>query len=302
MACARIDDAQRIAQGVQVNRNGAHLRVGRVGKVDGDSAADRGSGLIHQAAGFSKIEVLRLLAHLRNGHRAELVVAEQVIFNHAQQHLTGCRGGQARARQHIRHRVDIITRHRVAPLHRLLGHAAHQRRGALLLVLSWTLAVQLHFHHRPAFRLEANGVGAVGSRTGQEVHIHRRSQHAAVLMVGVVAANFRAARGGAQGHRCILSPAKAPLKSIQKRRHPPTGCGRVCAAGQAGQRLIHLSCVQRLAHIAQFMHLICSPFVCRTCRSRPVILSQSHAHFPVSRGKPPQSRPVLVSALQRLSA
>lgn len=81
----------------------------------------------------------------------------------------------------------------------------------------------------------------------QEVHIHRRSQHAAVLMVGVVAANFRAARGGAQGHRCILSPAKAPLKSIQKRRHPPTGCGRVCAAGQAGQRLIHLSCV--LLHI-----------------------------------------------------
>ena len=87
MVRAGVENAQRVAEGVQVQLHPAHLRRGGVCKVDGDHAADRRRGLVHQPAGLAEIHILRPLPDLRDLHRRKLRIAEEVIEDRSDQHL-----------------------------------------------------------------------------------------------------------------------------------------------------------------------------------------------------------------------
>ena len=280
MAGPRVHDAQCVAQGVQVHRHRPHHRGGRVGEVDGHRAAHGGGGLVHEAALLAEIEVLRLLAHLGDLHRRQLIPAEQVIFNDTQQHLAGRRGGQAGAGQHVGEGVGVKARHRVAPPGGLGRHPPHQGGGGLLLLLLGVQGVQLHLHQGPALRLEADGVGAVGGGAGRKIQVHRRGQHPSVLVVGVVAADLRAARCGTQRHRGVLPPAEGPLEAVQQ-LSDPLPAGRGVPAHQAGQSLVQLAGRQRSAYFAQIMHGHPNSFFSPGGRSvasgRPGLLSFNHS-------------------------
>ena len=64
------------------------------------------------------------------------------------------------------------------------------------------------------FGLDADGVGAVGGGGGQHVHVHRGRQHLSVLVVGVVAADLRAAGCGPDAG---LRRAVQAVKSLDER-------------------------------------------------------------------------------------
>ena len=280
MAGPRVHNAQCVAQGVQVHRHRPHHGGGGVGEVDGHRPSHGGGGLVHEAALLAEIEVLRLLAHLGDLHRRQLIPAEQVVFDDAQQHLAGRRGGQAGAGQHVGDGVGVKARHRVAPPGGLGRHPPHQGGGGLLLLLLGVQGVQLHLHQGPALRLEADGVGAVGGGAGGKIQVHRRGQHPAVLVVGVVAADLRAARCGTQRHRGVFPPAEGPLKAVQQLGYP-LPAGRGVPARQAGQSFIQLSGHQRAAYFAQIMHGHPNSFSLRAgppdCTGRPGLLSFYHS-------------------------
>ena len=131
-----IHDAKGITLGRQVHRPGLHHRGGRIGKVDGHRAPTDEAVWSIRPLGLSEVDVLRILAHLGDGHRREGPAAEERVDDIAQQHLTGRRGGQTRTGQHIGHGVGVKTGGRKAQLRRPGRYAPDQGRGGLTLLRS----------------------------------------------------------------------------------------------------------------------------------------------------------------------
>ena len=89
----------------------------------------------------------------------------------------------------------------------------------------------MQFQHREPLGDDTHPVGAVGGCTGEDIHIHTAAENAAVLMIGMVAAQFRSAGGaenchiahGRKGlfkqfhHACdaVFSPQQALLRAVQ---------------------------------------------------------------------------------------
>ena len=66
MASVGINDAKSVAAVGKIKIDPFHPWSFPVFKIDGDKAADGAGGLIHQAGGLSKIDVLCVLADLGN--------------------------------------------------------------------------------------------------------------------------------------------------------------------------------------------------------------------------------------------
>ena len=65
--------------------------MGRIGKIDADDVADGGGRLIHQAAGFSEVDVFGILADLRD-LRSRQSAAAEVVQDHTDEDLERRRG------------------------------------------------------------------------------------------------------------------------------------------------------------------------------------------------------------------
>ena len=89
---AGIEDAGRIAAVGKVKFHTLDQRRLRIGKVDEDQPADARGRLVHQAAGLAEIDILRVLADLRDLDRGQLPVKKQLVQNRADQHLERRRG------------------------------------------------------------------------------------------------------------------------------------------------------------------------------------------------------------------
>ena len=76
MIRAAVDDTQGMTRGGKVKVDPLHHRAVRVLEVNEYHSANAGSGLIHQAAGLSKVDILRILTHLGDFYSRELLIEE----------------------------------------------------------------------------------------------------------------------------------------------------------------------------------------------------------------------------------
>ena len=251
MARAGVYYAQGIAHGLQVHGDAANLGLQGIGKVYGNGPADGGGHLVHQPAGLAEVDVLRPLAKLRYGNSVKLTAAEQAVFDNAQKHLAGCRRGQARAGQHLRDRIGVKPCNFIAALRYEPCHAAHKGGRGLALVCLGEQLVQAYFHQRPALGLEPYPVRAVGRSAGQKVQVHGSGQHAAALMIGMVAADLGTSGRRAEHHGTLLVRVEAAGKPLQ---HICYFVPAVPAVFEPGQYNVQLAGVQGAAHGTQFLH------------------------------------------------
>ena len=125
---------------------------------------------------------------------------------------------------------------------------------------------QIHHVHGEALALDADGSAAAGLHGGDDVQVHTAGQDPAVLVVGVVAADLRAARGGEQG--AALRPAKGLLQAADQ---PPVPL-------QLPRSL--LPAVELLQRGEQFFKI--SHRSKRVSHKQPPKLSTDHQDFSVS--------------------
>ena len=203
MACPAVDDAQGIAGGGKIKIQGRDHRMLHIAEINLHQIAHGGGHLIHQAAGLTEKYIFRILGNLRNHLRRYCAAAEHSIQHRTQQHLKCRRGAQARSRQHLRGHIDIQAPELVAHFHKLCRHTANQGCGGVLLVLLGLQLGKRHLIQGIALRLHPDRIGSVLRHCRQRVEIHRRSQHAASLMVGMVAADFRPSRCGKKPRRIM---------------------------------------------------------------------------------------------------
>lgn len=129
-----IEDAGRIAAVGKVKFHTLDQRRLGIGKVDEDQPADARGRLVHQAAGLAEIDVLRVLADLRDLDRGQLPVKKQLVQNRADQHLERRRGRQPGAGQHRGPDARVKAAQLAAALLEGGGHAAHDRGGGVLFI------------------------------------------------------------------------------------------------------------------------------------------------------------------------
>ena len=91
--------------------------------------------------------------------------------------------------------AGVKAAHREAARRRLRADAADQRAGGTLFALYRGEHVQREADHIIALGFYAHDVLIVLRRRGEHIHIHRRRNHLAVLVVGMVAADFGSAGG-----------------------------------------------------------------------------------------------------------
>ena len=196
MVRAGVHDAQGIAQLLQVQGQIVDHRLGRVGEVDEHHAAHGGGRLVHQARGLAEIDVLGVLADLGNGHGGELLVEEQLVENGPDEDLKGGGGAEAAAGEDRRTDLGVEALELCAPLGKGGGHAADQGGGGVLLLGVDGEVGERNLHRRISLGGHGNDAPVIERHLGHGLQVDGGGQDAAVLMIGMVAADFRAARRG----------------------------------------------------------------------------------------------------------
>ena len=217
-----VDDAQGVAQGVQIRLDLPQGGGGGVLEVDGDNAAGGAGELVHQPAGLAEVGVLRVLADLGQLGGGQRPAAEEVVEDGGYQDLEGGGGAQAAAPEDPGGGVGVKAPHLVAQLADSGCHPPDQGHGVPRLLRTAAELVQVHLRHPVVAGLDTDGPAAVGHHTGDGVQVHAGGQAVAVLVVGVVAPQLRAAGGGEkQGLRVVI--AGEGLLKLQRQLPQPVG-------------------------------------------------------------------------------
>ena len=214
------DDADGIALLLEIVLDGAHVRVlGQ--KVDGHKAADGAGHLIHEAGGLAEEDVLGVLGDLG----AQLGVHHPAVVEgveHGHEHdLKGRRTGKAGALEHGAGHAGVKAAHLVAQFLEARGHAADEGVGGLLFRLMRGKIGKIDHEGLVVARRPERHHARIGGRDRRNgVQIHRRRQHAAEVVVGVVADDLRAPGGGDES-----------LRLARKMRAESVGQGFVARGG-----------------------------------------------------------------------
>ena len=215
MVQLRLDgDGVVAGEGPEVEVQPLHHGAGVVLEVDCHHAAHRGGHLVQQAAGLAEKDVLRILPGLGNAGGGALAIKEQLVEDVAQQHLESGAGAEAAALEDGGGGVGVEALQLTALALEPGGYAADEGGGGVALLLPDLQAVQLHNVHGEALALDADDVLPVGSHGGNDIQVDTAGQHQAVLVVGVVAADLRAARRGEDGS--LVTGAKGFGQARQK--------------------------------------------------------------------------------------
>ena len=198
VVCTGVQNAQRQTGLGKVHLHRLHVGVCLVGKVDGDNVAHAGGHLIHQTTGLAKVHIFSPLADLCNGNGGDFFIHEAVVQNHTDQHLKCGRGRNAAALGHIGGNVHVQTGQLCAALTESLALAAQQGSSGVLLLLAGGQVIKVDDAQVVALALHAQLVQAVGGGSSDHINVHTACQHAAMLVVGVVAADLGAAGGTIQ--------------------------------------------------------------------------------------------------------
>ena len=200
---ARRHHDQRITVLGEVKVHRAHIGVIML-EVHRHQTASRRRHLIKQTAGLAEIHVFGVLADFR----ARLVVDGEAVVervkNGARHHLERRRAAQAAAGHDIRRHRRVEAADFVAQFRHPRRHAAHQRMGFPLLLFNDIKAAQIHLDGRIAVGVDFHHhIVARGNRR-KRIQVDCRRQHTPAVVVGVVAANFRAAGGADHQHFAVL--------------------------------------------------------------------------------------------------
>ena len=158
---ARVDDAERIAGLLKVKRQLLDHGPGRVPEVDEHHATHARRRLVHQTTGLAEVDVLGVLADLRNFHGGERLAKKQLIENRADEHLERSRTRQSASGQHARAHRRVKALHVCAAPHKFRRHTANQRGGGVFFILMNAQIVQIDLDRRVALRCNADNVRAV---------------------------------------------------------------------------------------------------------------------------------------------
>ena len=223
-----IDGAEGIAAVGEIVVHLFHNGVFRVGKINVHQSAHAGSHLIHQAGGLAVVDVFGVLADLGNFNGGNRAARKQAVQDTADQHLKGRGAGQAGAGQDGRPDLGFKAAQLVPPPGKRRRYAADQRRRGVLLGLSGIQIVQVDLHRLVALGIHADDVRAGQGDLRRGLHVNCCRQHTAVLMVGVVAADLRAAGGGKmigvshfEPPSKIVSRQPCPIRYTCKRPRTP---------------------------------------------------------------------------------
>ena len=173
-------------------------------EVDGDNAADGAGGLVHQAAGLAEEHILGILADLGNLDLVELLHVIVVVLaaqDSTDADLKGCGAvtDRSRAARCWSCGAEIKAAHLAARIHDALGDAADQGRGVLGLARLRDEVGDIDVvNFVKAQRLDADDIFLIRGDDGHHIQVDRACQHHAVVVVGVVAADLGAARGGSR--------------------------------------------------------------------------------------------------------
>ena len=193
---AGIERAERVAAVRKIERRLPDGGVRRVGKIDEDQPADAGGHLIHEAAGLAEIDVLGILADLRDLDGGAFFIEKQLVADRADQNLECGGGRQTGAGQDGRADSRVKAVQLTAALRKRRSNAAHERGGRIFFFRVDGQIIQINLDRGIALGRNADdGIGPQRDLR-RRFQIDSRSQHAAVLMVGMVAADLRAARRG----------------------------------------------------------------------------------------------------------
>ena len=97
--------------------------------------------------------------------------------------------------------------------------------------------MQADFQRRVALGLDADHVRLVGGGAGQHVHVYTAAQHAAVLVVGVVAAQLRAAGAAEQSRGHVPGGLELVQEGLHHMAGPLSGPVRTLRAAVQGVEL-----------------------------------------------------------------
>ena len=195
MIGAAIDDADTIAIFGQVHIKLQNLRLSGIGKVDIDHAAHRGCHLVHQAAGLAKVDILGILTDLSDLDGRKLVLKEQVVENGSEEDLEGCGAAQSGTGQNIGSDLGIKALELGTVIPEGGSHAANQCRSRTKLFGPDGEIIQVNLECRIALGLNIDTIGTIEPNLCSGFQIHSRCQNTAMLMVGVITADFSSARG-----------------------------------------------------------------------------------------------------------
>ena len=203
---------------------------------------------------------------------------EQLVEHGADQHLIGGGGAETAALGDSGGHVDIqaLARQIAAQLAHAGGYAPDQRRGGVDLLRLRRQLAERHLRHGVALRQHADNAAVVGRRRRQNVQIHGGCQHAAVLMVRVVAADLRAAGRAEQRLRRTVKGLVKALHYL----HAAGAClfralRTVKAEQRFGKRLLLQIVFQPCMHhrlcllVSSGISCPCGLFsyLCRTCKT-----------------------------------
>ena len=200
MASAGVDDEKRVPVCGKIAGELADFRMLRIFEIDAVCAAERGSSLIHQPAGFAEECVFGELPCLCKLHRRDGARVEQRVVDRAEQHLERGGGGEPAALRHIGNEEGIEASGTVSTLPECGSNAAQQRRRCARFLRDGRKGGKRGGAFSVAFREKAHYIRAVRPYCGNEVERNSCSKYAAVLVVGMVAAKLRAAGRADERH------------------------------------------------------------------------------------------------------
>ena len=199
VAAAGVYNAQIIAAGGEIKGHRADGRGIGIGEIDGDKAAHRTGGLVHQAAGLAEEDVFGILADLGNLHGGKGGSGEEIVEHRTHGHLKGGGGGEAGAPQDIGGGIGVEAAHGVAKLGKAGADAPDKGIGGALFLWDRGEAGELHPVGVVALGLEAHHrLRALGGHHNH-IQVDAGGQDAAPVVVGVVAHDFGAPGGGEEG-------------------------------------------------------------------------------------------------------
>ena len=193
MAASRVDDDRHVPASTEVRAYGPHPGMGKILKVDGHEPAQRAGGLVHEPAWLAEVFVFRKLGDERDLDAADPASVGEVVEDRRNEHLVRSRRAEARAFQDVTGHACAESSDRVTGVPRPGRHAPREsRRGAELRNLARQV-VDADLMARVSFAFDCDAAIRGRRGDGDCIQIHRRGEHPAAIVIGVVAADLRTA-------------------------------------------------------------------------------------------------------------